>query len=116
MGPLMLYVRPLPQLMVEQTDSTVTVSDPSGTPRSFRPDGRKVSEEMLNGEQLEITARWKNSRLQVERKLGSFGTLKEIYSIDPATKQLVVDVTVSSSQLARAIEMRRVYDPPAGGM
>ena len=116
MGPLMLYMRPLPQLIIAQTDSNVTISDPSGTPRRLRTDGRKVTEEMLNGEQLEMTAKWKNGRLQVERKLGSFGTFKEAYSIDPATRQLIVEVAVSSLRFPRGIVMRRVYDPPAGGM
>ena len=116
MGPLMLYMRPLQQLVVTQSDSTVTISDPSGTPRTYHADGRKVTEEMLNGEQLEITAKSKGGRLQIERKLGSLGTLKESYSINPAGHQLIVDVTVSSALLPRTIELHRVYDPAPGGM
>ncbi len=115
LGPLMLYIRPLAQLVVDQNDSTITISDPSGTPRTYRADGRKVTEDMLNGEQLEITAKWKGGKLQIERKLGSLGTLKESYSMDPASKQLVVDVSVSGAQLPRTVDLHRVYDPAGGG-
>ncbi|HEV8355176.1 MAG TPA: hypothetical protein VGQ17_00235 [Gemmatimonadales bacterium] len=114
MAPLMLYVRPLPQLLVEQTDSTLTLSDPTGTPRTFHPDGRKVTEPMLNEEQLELTAKWKSAKLVVERKLGTIGTIKETYLIDPAARQLIVLVNVSSPRLLRAVELRRVYDPAGG--
>ena len=113
-GPLMLYVRPMPQLIVEQTDSTLAISDPTGIPRTLHPDGRKVSEPMLNEEQLELSAKWKSGRLLLERKLGTIGTIKETYLVDPATRQLIVLVNVSSPQLARAVELRRVYDPAGG--
>lgn len=114
MGPLGMYVRPLPQLIIVQTDSTITISDPSGTPRTYRTDGRKVFEPMPGSDSLEIVAKLKDGKLTTERKLGSLGTLREVYSIDKDSHELIVDVKLSSPSLVPPLEMRRVYDPAPG--
>lgn len=115
MSPLLMYMRALPELVVVQRDSTITISDPSGQPRTYHPDGRKETEPLLNEETLEITAKWKDAKLTIERKLGSLGSIRETYSIDPASKQLIVEVKVSGGQLPRPVDLHRVYDPATGG-
>jgi hypothetical protein len=108
---LMSHARPVLQLLIRQDDSTVSISDAAGQMEVFRTDGRKVKEELLDGTDIETSARWKDGRLEVERRYGKAGTAREYYGIDPATHQLVVEVRLSGGSLARNIELRRVYDP-----
>ena len=110
-GPLGLYARPLPQLVIEQTDSTVSISDPSGNPRIYHTDGKKRYEPLLGADTLEISARWgKDGRLTTERKLGSFGSIREIFSLDPGTHELRVEVRLSGGSLQEPIDLRHIYD------
>lgn len=111
---LMGFLRPVLQILIRQDDSTVTVSDASGQMQTVRTDGRKVKEYSLSGEAIETTARWKESRLSIERKFSNAGSVKESYYIDPITQRLVIEVRVSGAAFPRAIEMRRVYDLAKG--
>lgn len=118
LGPLGLYARPLPELVIVQTDSTFTISDPSGPPRTYRVDGKKAIEPLLGADSLEIVAKWKDGKLTTERKLGHFGAIREVYSLDAATKELIVDVKLTAPQLSPPMEMRWFYGPapaPGGG-
>ncbi len=114
LGPLGLYVRPLPELFIVQTDSSITISDPRGTPRAYYLDGRKESEPLPGTDALEIVAKWKDGKLTTERKLGSFGSVRQVYSIDARSRVLVVDVKLSGPQLTQPMEMRWIYDPAPG--
>lgn len=114
LGPLTLYSRPLPELVIVQTDSTITISDPSGAPRTYRTDGRKEREPLLGVDSLDITAKWKSGKLTIERKLGKFGTVREEYSIDVATKELILDVRLSGPQVVPPMELRRFYGVAPG--
>ena len=116
LGPLGLYARPLPMLTIEQTDTSVTISDPRGTPRTYRTDGHKSLEPLLGADSLEIVARWKDGKLTTERRLGSFGTIRETYRLDAEAHQLIVDVKLTGSQGDAPLEMHRIYTAaPAGG-
>lgn len=111
---LMGRLRPVLQILIRQDDSTVSVSDASGQIQTVRTDGRKVKEYSLSGEEIETTARWKDSRLTIERKFGNAGSVKEGYSIDPLTQRLIIEVRVSGPAFPKAIEVRRVYDSATG--
>jgi len=117
LGPLGLYARPLPELVIVQTDSTITISDPSGTPRAYRIDGKKAIEPLLGADTLEIVAKWKDGKLTTDRKLGHFGAIHEVYSVDAAMKELIVEVKLTAPQLNRPMEMRWFYGlaPATGG-
>lgn len=108
---LLSLIRPIPQLRIQQTDSTVAISDASGQFATYPIDGRKFREPQLIGEDIEIVAKWKDNRLTIERKLPSLGTIRESYRLDRATGELVLEVKVTGSRLPRGIEMRRVYEP-----
>ena len=110
---LLSLIRPIPQLRIQQSDSTIGISDASGQFATYPLDGRKFREPQLVGDDIEIVAKWKDNRLTIERKLPSLGTIREIYALDPATGELVLEVKVSGSRLPRGIEMRRVYQPEA---
>lgn len=81
--------------------------------------GRSVAQQprepQLIGEDAEITAKWKDGSLSIERKLPPLGTVKETYWRDSATGELVLLVKVTGSRLPRGIEMRRVYEPVSEG-
>lgn len=114
-GPLGMYARPLPQVVIVQTDSTISVSDPSGSPRTYWLDGRKQTEPLLASETLEIVARWKDGKLTAERKLGQHGAIREIYSVDPKKNELMVDVRITAPSLSPPLTQKRVYDLQPGG-
>ena len=108
---LLSLIRPISQLRIRQTDSTIAISDASGQFATYPIDGRKFREPQLIGEDIEIVAKWKDNRLTIERKLPSLGTIRESYGLDRATGELVLEVKVTGSRLPRGIEMRRVYQP-----
>lgn len=108
---LLSLIRPIPQLRIRQTDSTIAISDASGQFATYPIDGRKFREPQLIGEDIEIVAKWKDNRLTIERKLPSLGTIRESYGLDRATGELVLEVKVTGSRLPRGVEMRRVYQP-----
>jgi len=114
-GPLGMYARPLPELVIEQTDTTVSISDVRGTPRVYKTDGKKSTEPLLGADTLEVTAKWKDGKLTTERKLGSYGTIRETYHVDLDTHQLIIDVKLTGGQGGAPIEMRRIYVAPSGG-
>lgn len=114
MGPLGLYARPLPQLVISQTDSTITMTDPSGIPRTYHTNGKKEYEPLLGTDTLEITAKWKDGKLTTERKLGSFGHIREVFTLDPESHELIVDVRLTGGQLTQPIELHRVYVTGSG--
>ena len=106
---LLSLMRPILELRIQHTDSTIAISDASGEFATYPLDGRKFREPQLIGEDIEIVAKWKDRRLTIERKLPSLGTVRESYSLDPGTGELVLEVKVTGSRLPRGIEMRRVY-------
>jgi hypothetical protein len=106
---------PLLQVLIEATDSTVSISDAGGQMQAFRIDGHKIKETQLDGSELETTAKWKDGKLTIERKLQDAGTIKQSYWIDPVSRKLMLTVHLSGSRLPRAIDIRRVYDPATGG-
>ena len=108
---LLSLIRPIPQLRIQQSDSTIAIGDASGQFATYPTDGRKFREPQLIGADIEIVARWKDRKLTIERKLPSLGTIREIYALDPATGELVLEMKVTGSRLPRGIEMRRVYQP-----
>ena len=115
-GPLGMYARPLPELIIEQTDTSVSISDVRGTPRVYRTDGKKQTELLLGSDTLEVTAKWKDGKLTTERKLGSYGTIRETYRVDPEAHQLIIDVKLSGGQGGSPIELRRIYVAATGGL
>ena len=112
---LMRALRPVLLVRIAQTDSTVALSDGAGELATYRTDGRKIKEPQLVGDPVEISAKWKDGQLTIERKVPDLATIRETYYLDPASKQLIVDVRMSGSRLPRNIELRRVYDPLTEG-
>ena len=111
---VLALVRPVLQLLIRQTDSTVAISDISGQMGTYHTDGRKIREPQLVGKDIEIIAKWRDAQLVIERKFPDIGTLRETYFLDQATNTLVLVVKLSGTKVARGLELRRVYDPAKG--
>jgi hypothetical protein len=107
---LMGSLQPPLSIVISQDDSTVAMSDAGGYMVSLYTDGRKNTEYLLSGETLDITAKWKDGILNIERKMERAGSVRETYAIDPAQGKLVVNVKLKTISLPRAIDARRVYD------
>ncbi|HLG06695.1 MAG TPA: hypothetical protein VI383_11170 [Gemmatimonadales bacterium] len=113
-GPLAVYSRALPELVMVHTDSTITITDPAGQARSYWLDGRKEAVQLPGIEPTETSARWKGGKLTIERKIGTSGTVREVYSMSKDRTELTVEVRLTGSALAQPVDQKRIYDggPP----
>jgi len=109
-GPFARVMKPAAQILVVQTDSTIVISDDASLPQTLYLDGRKVEEPLPGAESMYTTARFKDGKLTVERKLGGSGSIREVYVLDAAKRRLTVDAKLSSAELQGTLEVRRVYD------
>lgn len=109
-GPFGRVMKPAAQILVVQTDSTIVISDDSSLPQTLYLDGRKVEEPMPGAESMYTTAKLKDGKLTVERKLGGSGSIREVYVLDAAKRRLTVDAKLTSGELQGTLEVRRVYD------
>jgi hypothetical protein len=109
-GPFARVMKPAAQILVVQTDSTIVISDDASLPTTLYLDGRKVEEPLPGAESMYTTAKLKDGKLTVERKLGGSGSIREIYTLDAAKRRLTVDAKLTSGELQGTLEVRRVYD------
>ena len=109
-GPFARVMKPAAQIIVVQNDSTIVISDDASLPQTLYLDGRKVEEPLPGAESMYTTAKLKDGKLTVERKLGGSGSIREIYVLDAAKRRLTVDAKLSSAELQGTLEVRRVYD------
>jgi hypothetical protein len=110
-GPMRRVVRPPAQLIVEMSDSMIVIRDGGEIPQKIYLDGRTVQEPALTGPPVELTAKWKDGKLSVERKIGELDTMRETYSFDKKNNRLIVEAKVTSTTFQRPLELKRVYDP-----
>lgn len=103
-------MKPAPVITIEQNDSVLTISDNQGVPQLFYLDGRKFEEKTGGAEPKLTTAKWKDGKLTIERKLGGIGTIRETFTLDSEKHRLVVDAKLTSPDLGKTLEIRRVYD------
>ncbi|MDP2577816.1 MAG: hypothetical protein Q8W48_08880 [Candidatus Palauibacterales bacterium] len=100
---------------ITQTDSTVTLNARSGPTRVFYTDGRKVQRMTRGLGEVEVKARWKDGKLQVEQKMESGLKITETYERSEDGERLQVNVKLSGGRLPRDFESRRVYDDASEG-
>lgn len=103
-------MRPAPVIEIEQSDSVLTIRDNQGLPQLFYLDGRKFEEQTGGAEPRQTVAKWKDGKLTVERKLGGTGTIRETFTLDSEKHRLVVEAKLTSPDLGKTLEIRRVYD------
>jgi L-aminopeptidase/D-esterase-like protein len=109
LGPMASFARPQPQLVIVQTDSTVALSLPNGVTEVYRLDGRREKIEVPGGEPIETSARWKSGKLTIERKFGSTGSVREVYSLAADGRELMLEVRITGAEIPQPIDQKRVY-------
>jgi hypothetical protein len=103
-------MRPAAILTIAQNDTVLTIEDDRGLPQILYLDGRKFEEPTAGAELKQTIAKWKDGKLTVERKLGGSGSIREVYTLDPEKHRLIVDAKLTSPELGKTLEIRRVYD------
>src|SRR6266516_3177890 len=101
-----------PALTIAETDSSVAVGSDSGAALVLYNDGRKVTQKVEGGGDVEIKGRWLGNDFVVERKVSGGGKVTEDYLRSQDGKQLFVIVKFEGGR-GRSIEFRRVYDGAA---
>ena len=101
-----------PALTIAETDSSVAVGSDSGAALVLYNDGRKVTQKVERGGDVEIKGRWLGNDFVVERKVSGGGKVTEDYLRSQDGKQLFVIVKFEGGR-GRSIEFRRVYDGAA---
>jgi hypothetical protein len=105
-------MRPARRLVIEQTDSTITIGQPRGAALTLHFDGRDVVVRDSSGEARTASGRWNHARFEVRRRLGNDRTLTEAYVLSSNGRRLVVLTQVSGGEEGPTTrpEIRRVYD------
>src|SRR2546428_1808756 len=101
-----------PALNIAETDSSVAVRSDTGAALVLYNDGRKVTQKVEGGGDIEIKGRWQGNDFVVERKGSGGGKVTEDYLLSQDGKQLYVIVKFEGGR-GRSIEFRRVYDGAA---
>ena len=97
-------------LTLAETDSSVTIAPDSGQALVLYGDGRKLTQKVEGGGDIEIKARWLGNDFVVERKVSGGGKVSEDYLRSQDGKQQYVIVSFDGGR-GRTLEFRRVYDP-----
>ena len=98
-----------PALMIVETDSSLAFGSDSGAALVLHDDGRKVTQIVDGGGDIEIKGHWQGSDFVVERKVSGGGKVTEDYLRSQDGKQLYVIVKFEGGR-GRSLEFRRVYD------
>ena len=101
-----------PALMIVETDSSLAFGSDSGAAMVLHDDGRKVTQIVDGGGDVEIKGHWQGSDFVVERKVSGGGKVTEDYLRSQDGKQLYVIVKFEGGR-GRSIEFRRVYNGAA---
>jgi len=96
-------------LTIAETDSSIALTSDGGAALMLYSDGRKVTQKVEGGGDVEIKGRWLGNDFVVERKVSGGGKVTEDYLRSQDGKQLFVIVKFEGGR-GRSIEFRRVYD------
>src|SRR2546428_4663950 len=97
-----------PALMIVETDSSLAFGSDSGAALVLHDDGRKVTQIVDGGGDVEIKGHWQGSDFVVERKVSGGGKVTEDYLRSQDGKQLYVIVKFEGGR-GRSIEFRRGF-------
>lgn len=101
-----------PALTIVETDSSLAFRSDSGAALVLHDDGRKVTQIVDGGGDVEIKGHWQGNDFVVERKVSGGGKVTEDYLRSQDGKQLYVIVKFEGGR-GRSLEFRRVYDGAA---
>jgi len=98
-----------PALTIVETDSSLAFGSDSGAALVLHDDGRKITQIVDGGGDVEIKGHWQGNDFVVERKVSGGGKVTEDYLRSQNGKQLYVIVKFEGGR-GRSLEFRRVYD------
>ena len=98
-----------PALTIVETDSSLAFASDSGAALVLHDDGRKVTQLVDGGGDVEIKGHWQGNDFVVERKVLGGGKVTEDYLRSQDGKHLYVIVKFEGGR-GRSLEFRRVYD------
>jgi hypothetical protein len=97
-------------LTIDQSATEITIRDADDAIRTLATDGKKVKTKTPRGDEVETSARWKDSKLVVEQNLPRGGRRTETYERASDSSRLYVTVSIEPSGRP-PVTARRVYDP-----
>jgi hypothetical protein len=118
-GPLPAVVRsvlsPASKLLIELSDSSITVDPGTGYIVKVPTDGKVHEERLEDGSVFKTKATWRRDELIVERDFNVAGTVsgatREVFRLDKSDpRMLVVDFHFEHKAYRRTVDQRRVYN------
>ena len=110
MQTMRIATQPPRRLVLDQQDSTVTLRNPNGRTLMLRTDWKKVGQEIENGGQVDIRARWRGGELQIERDVHLGGKITQKYSLSSDGDRLLVETRLEMGRASQPRVFRYVYD------
>ena len=102
---------PSPRLIIlQRDDSAVTFVDADGHARVYAINGKKEVHQLASGT-VQTRSEWARDQLTMSISIERGPGIVETYSIDPKTRQLLIQVKVSEGRGPRLPPRRVVYDP-----
>jgi hypothetical protein len=83
---------PSPHLVIEQTETAVTITDEHGRARVFHPDGREESQAVTDQVPVGTISRWVGPRLEIRYLVEDRRELRYTLSLAPDAPRLVVQI------------------------
>jgi hypothetical protein len=105
-----IATQPPRRLVLEQRDSTVTIRNGAGRTLLLHTNWQSVEQEIEDGGQLEIKARWRGRELQIERKVYLGGKVIQKYSLSSSGDRLLVETQLETGRTGQPRVFHYVYD------
>jgi hypothetical protein len=105
-----MATEPPRRLVIEQVDSTVTLRNGAGRTLLLHTNWKTVEQEIEDGGQLEIRARWRGRELQVEREVHLGGKVTQKYSVSSSGDRLLVETSLEMGRAPQPRVFHYVYD------
>ena len=108
-GRLLGMAQAVPSFELQQTDSTLIVTNEDGFSYTVRLDGTRTELTVADSLRIETDARWDDGHLVVEFRPEGGGKLTERYALADSRLFLRLEVTVEHPRLRRRIWRSRMY-------
>lgn len=106
---LMGMAQPVRSFGIEQTDSTLTITNDDGFSYTVRLDGRKTRLPLDDSVSVEAQAKWDDGALVIAYEPTGGGRLTETYHLADSRQYLRLEVTVEHKAMFRRFWQARMY-------
>lgn len=101
--------QPYRRVVIAHSGSEVSITTDDRAPIVTSPDGTPIQWRREDGEQFDVSTRWKDGKLEQTFKAED-GQRVNTYTISPDGKQLTLEAWVTSSRLPRPLSYTLVYN------